>query len=326
MVQVNLHLNYEVNLVTKISQPHCLTLQDYTFNEIKLILQVAAHLKRRQQIGDSPDNLKRKTLGMIFQKPSTRTRVSFEVAMNQLGGSAVYLNWGDLQLGRGESIADTARALSRYVDIIMARVYHHKDLETLAAYSEVPVINGLTDKYHPCQVLGDLLTINEALGRTAGVILAYVGDGNNVCQSLMVAGTKMGMRIRIACPRRYRPQADVIEMAETNAKNTKGSILITEDPSDAVANADVIYTDTFVSMGQESEKKEKIKALQNYQVNQTLVKNAKENYLFMHCLPAYRGIEVTAQVLDDTRHSVIWDQAENRLHAQKALLTLLVAH
>ena len=310
--------------MVRLHQEHCLTLQEYSSKDIDLILQVAAHLKRRLQIGDSPQNLHGKTLGMIFQKPSTRTRVSFEVAMNQLGGSAVYLNWNDLQLGRGETIADTARALGRYVDILTARLSTHKDIEILAKFSGIPVINGLTDLYHPCQALGDLLTIKEHIGKTSGATLAYVGDGNNVCHSLMIAGTKMGMHVRIGCPKKYQPDREIKDLAEENAKISKGSILVTEDPNDAVANADVIYTDTFVSMGQEKEKKAKIDALKSYQVNQALIENAKVNYIFMHCLPAYRGIEVTDAIIDDPTHSVIWDQAENRLHAQKALLTLLV--
>jgi len=261
---------------------------------------------------------------MIFQKPSTRTRVSFEVAMSDLGGRALYLRWDDLQLGRGETVADTARVLSRYVDGIMARVFSHKDLEELAKYADIPVINGLSDLTHPCQILADLLTILEKKAVLKGLKLAFVGDGNNVCNSLLIGCTKMGMNISVATPKKYRPKEEIIQWAMENAQESGSKVEILESPEEAVKDADVIYTDVFVSMGEEKVAKEKLQAFQGYQVNRELVKHAKKDYIFMHCLPAHRGQEVTDEVIDDPVHSVVWDQAENRLHAQKAVLALLL--
>jgi len=301
-----------------------LTLQDFTYEELKFLLDTALELKRARKRGHLEPVLSGKTLAMIFQKPSTRTRVSFEVAMSDLGGRALYLRWDDLQLGRGETVADTARVLSRYVDGIMARVFSHKDLEELAKYADIPVINGLSDLTHPCQILADLLTILEKKTTLRGLKLAFVGDGNNVCNSLLIGCTKMGMDISVATPKKYRPREEFIQWAMENAQESGSKVEILESPEEAVKDADVIYTDVFVSMGEEEIAKEKMQAFQGYQVNKELLKHAKKDYIFMHCLPAHRGQEVTDEVIDDPVHSVVWDQAENRLHAQKAVLALLL--
>ncbi|RLI60676.1 MAG: ornithine carbamoyltransferase [Candidatus Asgardarchaeum californiense] len=298
-----------------------LTLQDFTSEEIYFILQTALDLKRKQKRNEPHKLLEGKALGMIFQKPSTRTRVSFEMAMHQLGGTAIYLGWKDLQLGRGETIADTARVLSRYVDGIMARVFSHNDLIELAKYSKVPVINGLSDMYHPCQILADLLTILEKKGSLKGIKLTYVGDGNNVCNSLLIGATKMGMNIFVATPQGYEPPKEVIDLALANSKKSGSTVKILNDPIEAVKNADVIYTDVWVSMGMEEEKEKRMKVFPPYQVNQKLLSHAKDDVIVMHCLPAHRGLEITDDVIDG-KHSVVWDEAENRLHAQKALLAL----
>jgi len=301
-----------------------LTLQDFTYEELKFLLDTALELKRARKRGHLEPVLSGKTLAMIFQKPSTRTRVSFEVAMSDLGGRALYLRWDDLQLGRGETVADTARVLSRYVDGIMARVFSHKDLEELAKYADIPVINGLSDLTHPCQILADLLTILEKKTTLRGLKLTFVGDGNNVCNSLLIGCTKMGMDISVATPKKYRPREEFIQWAMENAQESGSKVEILESPEEAVKDADVIYTDVFVSMGEEEIAKEKMQAFQGYQVNKELLKHAKKDYIFMHCLPAHRGQEVTDEVIDDPVHSVVWDQAENRLHAQKAVLALLL--
>jgi len=261
---------------------------------------------------------------MIFQKPSTRTRVSFEVAMYQLGGYALYLNWNDLQLGRGESIADTARVLSRYVNGITARVLKHTDLEELAKYSSVPVINALSDLEHPCQALADVLTIWEKKGKLEGIKLAFVGDGSdNVLHSLLLACAKLGINISIATPPGYEPKKEILRIAEEEGSRYGSLIEIVREPEVAVRGADVIYTDVWVSMGQESERAKRISDLSRYRVTVDLMKLAKEDAIFMHCLPARRGEEVVDEVIDG-KWSVVWDQAENRLHVQKALLSLLL--
>jgi len=301
-----------------------LTLQELTKEDILDIISLAYNLKLEFYSGKRiVPLLHGKTLAMIFQKPSTRTRISFENAMYQLGGYALYLSWNELQLGRGETIADTARVLSRYVDGIMARVYSHKDIEELAKYSTVPVINGLSDLHHPCQALSDLLTIWEKKRRLEGIKLAYVGDGNNVCNSLLIATTKVGMNIAVATPKKYRPPDQVVKMAEENAAESGSEIVLTEDPQEAVSGADVVYTDVWISMGFEKEAEERMKVFKPYQVNSQLMERAKKDAIFMHCLPAKRGLEVTDEVIDGPR-SVVWDQAENRLHAQKALLAVLL--
>ena len=260
---------------------------------------------------------------MIFEKPSTRTRVSFEVGIWQLGGYALYLSAGDLQLGRRETIADTAQVLSRYVDGIIARVFAHKTILDLVKYSTVPVINGLSDFTHPCQGLADLFTIYEKKGRFGGLKLAYVGDGNNVAHSLLYGCSKVGMNITLACPKGYEPNSKVVLEAKAEGRRSGCRVNVTNDPREAVRGADVIYTDVWASMGKEKEREQRIKIFKPYQINGKLVKGAKKDYLFMHCLPAHRGEEVTDEVAD-SKNSVIFDQAENRLHTQKAVMALMM--
>ncbi|MGI6328950.1 MAG: ornithine carbamoyltransferase [Dethiobacteria bacterium] len=302
---------------------HCLSLQDFTAAEIGAILELAVELKAKQKAKEPHRLLEGKTLGMIFQKPSTRTRVSFEVGMWQLGGYALFLSSQELQIGRGEPIRDTAVVLSRYLDGIMIRTFDHAEVEELAADSSVPVINGLTDLLHPCQVLADLLTIKEKLGRLEGLKVAYVGDGNNVAHSLMLGCSKMGINIYVGTPSQYRPMDKILKMARENAVASGGSVHLFEDPAETVKDADVIYTDVWASMGQEEEKEKRKAIFSSYQVNRKLLELALPGALVMHCLPAYRGWEISADVLDG-RQSVVVDQAENRLHAQKALMAMLM--
>jgi ornithine carbamoyltransferase len=302
---------------------HLLSPQDLSPPEIMAVLDKADELKRKLRRGEPHELLKGKTLGMIFAKPSTRTRVSFETAMTQLGGHAIYMGVGDLQLGRGETIADTARTLSRYVDAVMARLFKHEDIVELARNSSVPVINGLTDLLHPCQTLADLQTIREKKGMLKGLKLAWVGDGNNVCNSLLLGCTLVGMNISVACPEGYEPPAEIVGQAGTNAKRSGAELEIINDPKEAVKGADVVYTDVFVSMGQEAERERRLRDFKGYQVNRELLKRAKKDVIFMHCLPAHRGEEVAAEVIDGP-HSVVFDQAENRLHAQKAVLAMVM--
>jgi len=294
-----------------------------TKEEIKQILKTSELLKSKLLRGEEHPLLKGKTLAMIFEKPSTRTRVSFEVGMWQLGGYALYLSASDLQLGRGETIADTAQTLSRYVNGIMARVFAHQIILDLIKYSSVPVINGLSDFTHPCQGLADLFTIYEKKGRLSGLKLAYVGDGNNVAHSLILGCSKMGMEINLACPKGYEPNPKVVSKGKEEGRKSGGRVRVMNDPREAVRMADVIYTDVWASMGQEKEHAKRVKIFKPFQVNAKLVKEAKENYLFMHCLPAHRGEEVTDEVAD-SKNSIIFDQAENRLHTQKALLALMM--
>ncbi|KFD42196.1 ornithine carbamoyltransferase [Peptococcaceae bacterium SCADC1_2_3] len=301
-----------------------LSLTEFTSAEIKCLLDLAAELKQRQKRGESQaSTLTGKTLGMIFQKASTRTRVSFEVATYQLGGYALYLNANDLQLGRGETIADTARVLSRYLDGLVIRTYAQEDVEELALYANIPVINGLSDLYHPCQVLADLQTIREHKGDLEGLKLAYVGDGNNVCHSLLIAAAKLDLLFFVATPEEYPPAEKVIALAGQIARQTGSQIEILNSPVEAVANADVIITDVWTSMGQEASSKQRRKAFAPYQVNAELVKHARPDFIFLHCLPAHRGEEVTADIIDGP-HAVVWDEAENRLHVQKAILSLIL--
>jgi ornithine carbamoyltransferase len=299
------------------------SLYDLTREEIEKILKTSELLKLQLFRGEEHALLKGKTLAMIFEKPSTRTRVSFEVGMWQLGGYPLYLSANDLQLGRGETIADTAQVLSRYVDGIMARVFAHQTILDLVKYSRVPVINGLSDFTHPCQGLADLFTIYEKKGRFSGLRFAYVGDGNNVAHSLIYGCSKVGMDIILACPKGYEPHPEVVSQAKKEAKRIGGEVKVTNDPKEAVKEADIVYTDVWASMGKEKEREERIKIFKPYQVNGNLVKGAKGNYIFMHCLPAHRGEEVTDEVAD-SRNSIIFDQAENRLHTQKAIMALIM--
>jgi ornithine carbamoyltransferase len=297
------------------------SLNDLTKEEIEQILKTSDLLKLQVYRGQEHPLLKGKTLAMIFEKPSTRTRVSFEVGMWQLGGYALYLGAGDLQLGRGETIADTAQVLSRYVNGIMARVFAHQTILDLVKYSRVPVINGLSDYSHPCQGLADLFTVYEKKGKLSGLKLAYVGDGNNVAHSLIYGCSKVGMTLVLGCPKGYEPDSQVVARGKEEAKRTGCEVIVTNDPKEAVKGADVIYTDVWASMGKEKEQEERVKIMKPYQVNRDLVRLAKEDYSFMHCLPAHRGEEVTNEVAD-SRNSVIFDQAENRMHTQKALMAL----
>jgi len=299
------------------------SLDHLTREEIEQILKTSELLKFQLLRGQEHPLLKGKTLAMIFEKPSTRTRVSFEVGMWQLGGYALYLSANDLQLGRGETIGDTAQTLSRYVNGIMARVFSHQTILDLIQHSKVPVINGLSDFSHPCQGLADLFTVYEKKGRLNGLKLAYVGDGNNVAHSLIDGCSKVGMNIVLSCPKGYEPDSKVVAVGKREAKINGSEVKVTDDPKEAVKGADIIYTDVWASMGKEKEHAERIKVLKPYQVNSKLVKGAKEDYIFMHCLPAHRGEEVTDEVAD-SKNSVIFDQAENRLHTQKALMALVM--
>ncbi|WP_418791482.1 ornithine carbamoyltransferase [Phosphitispora sp. TUW77] len=308
-------------LQTSLRGKDLLALYLLTREEIWEILKLAQDLKIKQKNGVACPLLNGKTLGMIFTKSSTRTRVSFEAAMYQLGGYPLFLSGQELQLGRGETIADTAKVLSRYLDGIMIRTFAHSDVEELAKYADIPIINGLTDLNHPCQILADFQTIMEYKGGLKGLKLAYIGDGNNICHSLLNGCAKVGMNISAAVPGGYEPNPEIVKIAKADAEETGAVIEITDDPFKAVKDGDVIYTDVWASMGQEEEHAERLKIFKPYQVNAKLVSCAKPDYLFMHCLPAHRGEEVTAEVIDGP-NSVVFDEAENRLHAQKAVLAL----
>lgn len=296
-----------------------LTLKDFSSEEINQIIDLGIDLKNKQKSNIKHHLLEGKTLGMIFQKASTRTRVSFEVGMYQLGGQALFLNTNDLQIGRGEPIKDTARVLSRYLDAILIRTYSHEEVEALAAYSTVPVINGLTDSFHPTQVIADLITIKEHKKTLKGLNFAYVGDGNNMVQSLMIGLLKCGLNVSVATPKQYAPDDLVVEYATQLAKENQCQLTLSNNPLEVVQQADIVYTDTWASMGQENEKLEREKAFQGFQVDEALFSQAKDDAIFMHCLPAYRGYEVTDEIMEH-KNSVVFDEAENRLHAHKAIL------
>lgn len=295
-----------------------LTLKDWSSEELRDIIQTAVRLKQENKNNVRHHLLEGKKLAMIFEKPSTRTRVSFEVGMYELGGYPMYLSSNDIQLGRGESVRDTARTLSRYVDGIMIRTKGHDIIEELAKYADIPVINGLTDDYHPCQVMADVQTIYEHMGRY-DVKVAFIGDGNNMAQSWLMGAAKFGMDISVASPEGYECKPEIVETAREEAKRTGAKIELVRSPYDAVKDADVIYTDVWASMGQESEKEERKKIFADYQVNMDLMNSTGRKTYFMHCLPAYMGLEVTEDVYE-SENSIIWDEAENRLHAQKAVM------
>jgi ornithine carbamoyltransferase len=316
---------YQYTPLKPFNQKRLLSLQDYTPDEIYQILSLALDLKEKHHRGIPHPLLKGKTLGMIFTKPSTRTRVSFEVGIRQLGGYGIFLSSADIQLGRGESIVDTAKVLSRYVDGIMIRTFAQEDVEALATYGSVPVINGLTDLLHPCQVLADLMTIYESKGRLKGLKLAYIGDGNNVSHSLLIGCSKVGMDISVASPNGYQPKKEIISWARSNSRSSGSQIHITSNPQQAVQDADIIYTDVWASMGQEKDAQERMKIFAPYQVNCALFSLANPDAIFLHCLPAHRGEEVTAKIIDGPQ-SLVFDEAENRLHVQKAVMTLLMGH
>ncbi len=296
---------------------------DLSIEETYQIFDLSSILKQKLLTGEPHRLLEGKTLGMIFTKPSTRTRVSFETGIYQLGGMGMYFGSNDLQLGRSESISDTAKVLSRYLNGIMIRTFDHQDVIDLAKHASIPVINGLTDLLHPCQILADLFTILEKKRKLQGLKLAFIGDGNNVAHSLLHGCSLLGMNISVASPSGYKPDKQIVNEALKNAKYMGSKVEIVDDPVKAVRNADVIYTDVWASMGQEKEAEERKKKFTKYQVNSKLIKNAKEDYLFMHCLPAHRGDEVTNEVADSP-NSVIFDEAENRLHVQKAVMALLM--
>lgn len=298
---------------------HLLKMLDLTTEEITELLNLADQLKYEQKNGIKHHRLEGKTLGMIFQKASTRTRVSFETGMYQLGGYALFLSASDLQIGRGEPVEDTARVLSRYIDGIMIRTFEQSEVESLAKYGSIPVINGLTDFCHPCQVLADLLTVREHKGKLEGLKMCYIGDGNNMANSLIVGGLKMGMTVSVACPEGYEPHEDVLNYAVPT-----GNFTLCRDPKEAAKDADVIFTDVWSSMGQEGEAQQRRKAFEGiYQVNDELLSVAKDDCMVQHCLPAHRGEEITAEVFE-AHADEIFDEAENRLHAQKAVLVKLM--
>lgn len=301
---------------------HFIDLSYFERDELRKILDTAHDLKRKQQHGEPHELLEGKSLAMIFMKSSTRTRVSFEVGMTQLGGHALYLQPSGTQLGRGETIGDTAKVLSRYCDVIMARVFAHSEVVGLAEHATVPVINGLSDLLHPCQIMADMMTIEEHKDQLDNLSIAYVGDSNNVSNSIMQGCTIMGMNVTIGSPKGYTPVKDIMEKAAELSQRYSTELKVVNDPVEAVKGADVIYTDTFFSMGQERSK-EKEDALMSFQVNDALVGKAKKDAIVMHCLPAHRGEEITDSVMDG-KHSVVFDEAENRLHAQKAILALIV--
>ncbi len=296
---------------------HFLSLMDLTADELKRILRRAIELKTLRRKGQHCDSLKGKVLGMVFEKSSTRTRVSFESGIFQLGGTAIFLSPRDTQLGRGEPIEDTARVLSRMVDIIAVRTFGQDSLERFAEYSTVPVINALTDSYHPCQVLADVQTFMEHRGDIGGACVAWIGDGNNMCNSFINAARLLHFNLRVACPSGYEPDAELVKLGGNQ-------VSVVHDPKTAVDGVDLVVTDVWASMGQESEQKARISAFEGFQVDSSLMSAAKPDALVMHCLPAHRGEEISAEVLDGP-NSVIWDEAENRLHAQKALMEFLLS-
>lgn len=296
---------------------HFLTLRDLSPATLKALINDAITLKKAWAGGDLNTTMQGKVLGMIFEKSSTRTRVSFEAGAAQLGGSAIFLSPKDTQLGRGEPVEDTARVLSRMVDIIMVRTFEHEKIEAFARYSRVPVINALTDDFHPCQLLADMQTFTEHRGDIAGKTVAWIGDGNNMCQSYINAAAQFDFQLNIACPDDHRPDADLLI---ANADR----VTISNDPLQAVDAAHLVVTDTWASMGQEDEKNNRKQAFAGFQVNHQLMAAADDQALFMHCLPAYRDMEVSAELLEDPQYSVVWDEAENRLHAQKALMLYLL--
>ena len=300
-----------------------LRVHDWAPDDLLVALDVAERLKARQRERVPHRHLEGRTLGMIFQKPSTRTRVSFEVGIAQLGGTGLYLAAGDLQLGRGETIKDTATVLSRYLDGIMIRTFSQADVEELAEYADVPVINGLTDDFHPCQALADVMTIRERLGTLDGVRVAYLGDGNNVCHSLMVACAKLGASFVAATPEGYEPSAEVVGWARAAAEEAGGSVELTHEPREAATGADALYTDVWTSMGQDEERERRLADLAGYGIDSATVALGSERAIVLHCLPAHYGEEIAEDVLYGP-HSAVWDQAENRLHAQKALMALVI--
>ena len=309
--------------MTKLRNKNLISIRELSKEEVQMVLNLAKFLKIQAKKGITPKLLKGKTIAMIFEKPSNRTRVSFEVGMWQLGGLAINLDFKGLRFGAGESIPDIARTLSRYVNGVVIRTFNHENVKELAKNASIPVINGLTDLSHPCQALADLFTIWEKKGNLRSIKIAYVGDGNNVCHSLFNIASIMGMEMIAACPKGYEPDPKVMKVVHEDAKKSKATVSVVNDPLDAVIGADVIYTDVWTSMGQENEEAKRLKAFKKFQVNSALVSRAKKDVIVMHCLPAHRGEEITSDVIDG-KNSVVFDQAENRLHVQKAILALLM--
>ncbi|MDR1069258.1 MAG: ornithine carbamoyltransferase [Gracilibacteraceae bacterium] len=313
------------DLSAKLAGRDFLTLQDFTAAEISVFIATARDLKARQKAGTPHHLLAGKTLAMIFTKSSTRTRVAFEVGIYQLGGTALFLSERDIQLGRGESVADTARVLSRMVDGVMIRTFSHAEVEELARHAAVPVINGLTDYLHPTQVLADLMTIEEHKGRLAGLKLAYIGDGGNVAHSLLIGCSKMGMDITLACPAAYEPREEILRAALANGAESGSRVRLVRDPLEAARDADALYTDVWASMGQEGESAERRAAFKGYCLDDAALAAARPDVIVLHCLPAHKGEEITEAVFEGPR-SVVFDEAENRLHAHKAVMALLMGN
>ena len=299
---------------------HLITIDQLTSKEIKHLLELTKKIKNNK--GLYKDLLTARTLGLVFQKPSNRTRVSFEVGIAQLGGNCIYLGPDEINLGVRESTSDVAKTLSRYLDGVVARVFNHADVLELAKHASIPIINGLSDAYHPCQALTDIFSIKERFNKLDGLTLAYIGDGNNVCHSLLLAACKAGMNISVATPQGYEPDFNVIEKARADCEKNDVHISISNSPQEAVRGAHVIYADVWVSMGDEAETDKRLKDFDQFQINDELLKDADKDYIFMHCLPAHRGQEVTEEIIDG-KHSIVFDQAENRLHTQKAILISL---
>lgn len=313
----------DAKMVEGLKGKDLLTLLDYTHEEVSYLLHKADAMKKDMAAGKMPKLLAGKTLGMIFEKHSTRTRISFEVGMIQLGGHAIFMNARDLQIGRGESVYDTGHVLSEYLDGVMIRANSHEMVKELAQHTSVPIINGLTDIFHPCQALADLLTVLEVKGSLAGMKLAYVGDGNNVAHSLVIAAAHMGMHVAVGTPKGFEYNPNLLVKAKAIAVKNGGSVIETTDPVEAVAGADVVYTDVWTSMGQEEEAAARLEAFKAFQINDGLVAHAKKDYMFLHCLPAHREEEVATSVIDGP-NSYVFQQAGNRLHAQKAVLASLL--
>ncbi|HPN88543.1 MAG TPA: ornithine carbamoyltransferase [Candidatus Omnitrophota bacterium] len=297
-----------------------LALQDFSKEELLYLLELTEKLKKKKI--KNPQVLKGKSIGLVFQKSSNRTRVSFEVGIHQLGGNCIYLGPKEIKLGVREAVSDVGKTLERYLNGVVARTYSHQYVVDLAKYTRIPIINGLSDLTHPCQALTDIFSIKEKFGTLKNITVAYVGDGNNVCNSLLIGCSKLGIDMNIATPQGYEVIAPIIENAKTNAKKSGAKLIFTQSPQEAVKNAHVIYTDTWVSMGQETESEKRLNDFKDFQVNQELTRLAKKDFIFMHCLPAHRGQEVTDDIMDG-KNSIIFDQAENRLHTQKAIMTFL---
>ena len=304
-------------------RPHFLTLADFTQKELHALLERAIELKKATKAGERPAPLRGKQLGLLFEKPSLRTRVTFEVGMRQLGGDSIYLGASEVQLGVRESVADVGRNLERWIDGIVLRTFRHETVEELARFSAIPVINGLTDLQHPCQIFSDMLTLLEKKGRLEGIRLAYIGDGNNVANSWLQGAAILGMDLVVCVPKGYEPDARIFREAQKKARKSGARIVLSADPLQAAEGAEVLYTDVWTSMGKEREDVRRKSLFKDYQVNQALLVRAKEDVLVMHCLPAHRGEEITDEVMDGP-HSIVFDQAENRLHAQKAILEALL--